>query len=98
MGGEFALAAGLRHPDLFSVVFCASPGGGFKPVGIERLSEAPRTYLVGGRQEEWFFENAMRWADTLNEAGVDVVKRDGQHGGGFWYDEFPRMVSWAFQH
>ena len=99
LGGEFALAAGLRHPDLFGVVFCASPGGGFTPVGTEFLSEAPRTYLVGGTQEQWFFENAMRWADALNEAGVDVVieRRDGEHGGAFWYDEFPRMISWAFQ-
>ena len=41
----------------------------------------------------------MRWANALDEAGADVVieRRDGQHGGGFWYDEFPRMISWAFQ-
>src|SRR5215813_1588768 len=26
--GELALAMGLRHPDLYGAVFCASPGGG----------------------------------------------------------------------
>jgi enterochelin esterase-like enzyme len=26
--GELALAMALRHPDLYSTVFCASPGGG----------------------------------------------------------------------
>lgn len=28
---EFALAMGLRHPDLFGIVFAASPGGGYRP-------------------------------------------------------------------
>ena len=27
-GGELALAIGLRHPDIYGAVFCASPGGG----------------------------------------------------------------------
>ena len=27
-GGELALAMGLRHPDIYGAVFCASPGGG----------------------------------------------------------------------
>ena len=27
-GGELALAIGLRHPDVYGAVFCASPGGG----------------------------------------------------------------------
>jgi len=30
-GGELALALGLRHPEVFGTVFCASPGGGYKP-------------------------------------------------------------------
>jgi enterochelin esterase-like enzyme len=25
--GELALAVGLRHPDVFGAIFCASPGG-----------------------------------------------------------------------
>jgi enterochelin esterase-like enzyme len=27
-GGELALALGLRHPDVYGAVFCASPGAG----------------------------------------------------------------------
>ncbi|MBO0795101.1 MAG: hypothetical protein J2P36_29710, partial [Ktedonobacteraceae bacterium] len=30
-GGELALALGLRHPDVYGAIFCASPGGGYKP-------------------------------------------------------------------
>ena len=30
-GGELALALGLRHPHVYGAVFCASPGGGYKP-------------------------------------------------------------------
>ena len=99
LGGELALAMGLRHPEIYGVVFCASPGGGFTPASGELPRVAPRTYLVGGTQEQWFLDNASRWADALTEAGVDVAfeKREGEHGGAFWYDEFPRMVSWAFR-
>jgi enterochelin esterase-like enzyme len=31
--GELALALGLRHPDLYGAIFCASPGGGYPPPG-----------------------------------------------------------------
>src|SRR5215469_18660438 len=30
-GGELALALGLRHPNVYGAVFCASPGGGYQP-------------------------------------------------------------------
>ena len=30
-GGELALAIGLRHPDVYGAIFCASPGGGYRP-------------------------------------------------------------------
>jgi enterochelin esterase-like enzyme len=33
-GGELALALGLRHPDVYGAVLCASPGGGYKPPGV----------------------------------------------------------------
>ncbi|HEY3972128.1 MAG TPA: alpha/beta hydrolase-fold protein [Candidatus Sulfotelmatobacter sp.] len=96
-GGELALALGLRHPDLYGVVFCASPGGGYKPTGV-MPSPLPRTYLVAGTQEPFFLENARRWADALRDAGADVVmnERAGSHGGAFWREEFPLMVAWAF--
>jgi pimeloyl-ACP methyl ester carboxylesterase len=31
--GELALAIGLRHPDVYGAIFCASPGGGYRPPG-----------------------------------------------------------------
>jgi enterochelin esterase-like enzyme len=98
LGGELALAMGLRHPEIFGVVLCASPGGGFTPASGALPSVVPRAYLVGGRQEQWFLDNASSWADALSATGADVAieKREGEHGGQFWYDEFPSMVSWAF--
>src|SRR5580698_4384954 len=33
-GGEFALAIGLRHPDVYGVVFSASPGAGYRPPAV----------------------------------------------------------------
>ena len=96
-GGELALALGLRHPDVYGAIFCASPGGGYRPPA-ELPKPLPRAYLVGGTQEPWFLENATRWADALRDAGADVVmaEREGTHGGPFWRAEFPLMVKWAF--
>ena len=94
--GELALAVGLRHPDIFGTIFCASPGGGYQPP-TDLPASLPRTYLVAGNLEPWFQENAARWADALGAAGTDVVmiEREGNHGDPFWREELPLMVRWA---
>ena len=50
------------------------------------------------RMEQFFLDNATRWADALRNADADVamVERDGEHGGAFWGEELPLMVAWAF--
>jgi enterochelin esterase-like enzyme len=95
--GEFALAMGIRHPDLYGVVFCASPGAGYQPPPA-LSGPLPRAYFVAGTREPFFRQTATRWADALREAGADVVmtERDGAHGDAFWRAEFPLMVAWAF--
>jgi pimeloyl-ACP methyl ester carboxylesterase len=97
-GGELALAIGLRHPDLYSAIFCASPGGGYLPPRI-MPSSLPRTYLVAGTLESFFRDNATRWATALRDAGAEVVmtERVGSHGDAFWQEELPLMVAWAFE-
>jgi predicted esterase len=92
-----ALALGLRHPGVYGAIFCASPGGGYKPPDV-LPSPLPRTYLVAGTQEPFFLANATSWADALRDAGADVVmnERSASHGGAFWREEFPLMVVWAF--
>lgn len=96
-GGELALAVGLRHPDVYGALFCASPGAGYRPPA-EIPGPLPRAYLVAGTQEPFFLQNATRWAEALRAAGADVVmtERAGRHGGAFWREEFPLMVEWAF--
>ena len=95
--GELALAMGLRHPDIYGAVFCASPGGGYRPPAVMPTS-IPRAYLVAGTQEPFFLQNATRWAVALRDAGADVVmtQRVGSHGDPFWQQELPLMVAWAF--
>jgi enterochelin esterase-like enzyme len=95
--GELALALGLRHPDVYSAVFCASPGAGYQPPS-ELPNSLPRMYLVAGTLEPFFLENATRWAAALHDAGADVVmsERVGSHGDTFWQEELPLMVAWAF--
>lgn len=96
---ELALAIGLRHSDSYGTIFCASPGGGYRPPRVMPDS-LPRAYVVAGLHEPFFLENARRWADALRAAGADVVmaERLGSHGDPFWKDELPRMVAWAFTH
>ena len=96
-GGEMALAIGLRNPDVYGAIFCASPGAGYRPPEV-MPSPIPRAYLVAGTLEPFFLENATRWAVALRDADADVVmtERAGSHGGGFWREEFPLMVAWAF--
>ena len=96
-GGEFALAMGGRHSDTFGAVFSASPGAGFRPAE-QACGLMPPTYLVAGRQEPFFLENALRWANALRDNGVDVVmkERDAGHDDSMWRAEFPKMVAWAF--
>jgi enterochelin esterase-like enzyme len=96
--GELALALGLRHPQVFGAVLCASPGAGYRPP-TPMPAHPPRTYLLAGTQEPFFLDNATRWATALSDAGGDVVmeERDGAHGDAFWRREFPLMVAWAFR-
>ena len=97
LGGEFALAVGFSHPEVFGAVFSASPGGGYRPP--DSLSgDVPATYLVAGNQEQFFVANARRWGDALSEAKarVSMNVREGGHGDTFWFTEFPLMVNWAF--
>jgi len=96
-GGELALAMGLRHPDIYGAVFCASPGGGYRPPAV-MPSTLPRVYLVAGKLEPFFRKNASRWAVALRDAGTDVVMTElvGSHGDALWREEFPLMVAWAF--
>jgi len=95
--GELALAMGLRHPEVFDAVFCASPCAGYQPP-VEMQAQLPRAYIVAGTQEPFFLENATRWASALANQGVDVVmkERAGSHGDALWRREFPLMVAWAF--
>ena len=96
--GELALAVGLRHPDVYGAIFCASPGAGYRPPEVMPTS-IPRTYLVAGTLEPFFQDNATRWATALEGAGADVVmtERVGAHGDAFWRDELPLMVAWALR-
>jgi enterochelin esterase-like enzyme len=97
-GGELALALGLRHPDVYGAILCASPGAGYKPPS-PMPANCPRAYLVAGTQEPFFLANAKNWAGALRDAATDVVmsERPGTHGGAFWREEFPLMVAWAFR-
>src|ERR1700749_1391175 len=93
-GGELALALGVRHPDVYGAILCASPGGGYRPTGVLPAS-LPRASIVAGTLEPFFRDNATRWATALRDAGAEVVmtERVGAHGERFWQEELPLMVA-----
>ena len=96
--GELALAIGLRHPDVYGAIFCASPGGGYRPPEAMPRS-VPRACISSlAPWSRSSSSNATRWATALRDAGADVVmtERVGSHGGAFWREELPLMVAWAF--
>ncbi len=97
LGAEFALAMGLRHPDVYQAVFAASPGAGYQPPAVWP-DDLPRVYLVAGSGEPFFLDNAERWAAALQSTDTASVlaKRTGGHGDEFWFEELPAMVTWAF--
>lgn len=65
--GGWRLPLGLRHPEVFGAVLCASPGAGYRPPAA-MPARLPRTYLVAARQEPFFLQNARRWAKALRGA------------------------------
>jgi enterochelin esterase-like enzyme len=94
---ELALAIGMRHPETFGAVLAASPGAGYRPP-VPLPADIPRVYLVAGKQEPFFLDNANRWASVLTARRADVImkERAGSHGGEFWRRELPLMAAWAF--
>ena len=97
--GELALAIGLRHPDIYGAIFCASPGAGYRPPDDDAepaAAHVPRRRHAGAVLPR---ERVPLGAGAARDAGADVVmtERVGSHGDAFWRDEFPLMVAWAFR-
>lgn len=70
--GELALAMGLRHPDVYGAVLCASPGAGYRPPAV-MPSSLPRVYLVAGAREPFY-------SSEREEVGSGAARR--RRGGG----------------
>lgn len=66
---------------IYGAVFCASPGGGYRPPA-QMPNPIPRSYFVAGTLEPFFQENATRWAHALQAVGAEVMitERIGNHG------------------
>ncbi|KAK2617042.1 hypothetical protein QQS21_000136 [Conoideocrella luteorostrata] len=66
--GEFTLAMGLRHTDIFCAIFCASSGAGEQPRAT-MPSSLPSVFLDAGARKPFFLENETHWAVALSSAG-----------------------------
>ncbi len=99
LGGELALALGLRHPDVYGAVFSRRPAPATSRRRYCRVRFPASTSSRAGKSSS-SSPTRTRWADALRNADADValMQRDGEHGGAFWGEEFPLMVAWAFGH
>ena len=68
-GGELALALGLRHPHIYGAVFCASPGGGYKPPDVYAESPSPAPTLSLAPRSRSSSRTQADGADALRDAG-----------------------------
>ena len=98
-GAAFAIAMGIRHPDLYGNVLAFSfawEKSAKSPMWEHSM--APRHYLLAGRLEEGFHRVTKAWAATLERLGVEHVFHDrvAGHDHTMWEEEFPAAVGWAF--
>jgi enterochelin esterase-like enzyme len=90
LGGEFAMAVGLRHPELFRTV--ASLSGSLVPssfanrfgqalANAKAVSRDYRLVWVGCGSEDIFYDGAKAFAGQLQAAGIPHIFRqyDGAH-------------------
>ena len=96
-GGELALALGLRHPDVYGAIFCASPGAGYRPP-VVLPARFPAPISSPAPRSRSFSTTPAPGRTALRDAGTEVVmaERIGSHGDPFWRDELPLMLAWAF--
>ena len=96
LGGELAIAMGLRHPDVYGAVFSASPGGGYRPPAVLPSRFRASTSSRGRKRSSSSQCDALGGRAARCRRDVVMMEREGGHGGAFWGEEFPIMVAWAF--
>jgi enterochelin esterase-like enzyme len=108
LGGEFAMAVGLRHPELFRTV--ASLSGSLVPSSFanrfgQALAQAKavsrdyRLIWVGCGSEDIFFDGAKAFAGQLQVAGIPHIFRqyDGAHVMPVFRQELAELLPLLFR-
>ena len=100
-GGAFALATGLRHPELFGFVIAFSIARCPKtPVRVDSAAGRElRFYLAAGNlgAERMFRKHTARIARELKRQGNECryVERAGGHSLEWWQSELSTALAWA---
>ncbi|QDT70982.1 alpha/beta hydrolase [Lacipirellula limnantheis] len=100
-GGAFALATGLRHPELFGFVIAFSMARCPKsPVRVDsQAGRELRFYLAAGNlgAERMFRKHTAKIARELKRQGNECrhVERAGGHSLEWWQRELSTALSWA---
>ena len=108
MGGLISYYAGLKYPDVFSMIGVFSPSFWFNDSIYTYAGDHPKTqemkyYFTAGRYESVeMVPDIKSMYDTLYSGGYTdtemdtVIKNDGQHSEWFWAREFPFCFEWWF--
>jgi enterochelin esterase family protein len=106
LGGLMALYAGLRAPDVFSIVLCQSGGFALDLAGHEQLlhrlirdhqGARPRIWMDVGRYE-WLLESNRATHALLTACDFDVTYREynGGHNYTAWREDVWRGLEYMF--
>jgi enterochelin esterase-like enzyme len=108
LGGEFAMAVGLRHPERFRTV--ASLSGSLVPssfanrfgqamANAKAVSRDYRLIWVGCGSEDTFFDGAKAFAKQLQEAGIPHIFRqyEGAHVMPVFRQELAELLPLLFR-
>ena len=88
--GELALAMGLGHPGIYGAVFCASPGGGYRPPAV-MPGPLPRRIPRRRHARAVFLKNATRCRRT--RLGRQSYPRQLRNCALVWANSGPKLES-----
>jgi enterochelin esterase-like enzyme len=95
-GGDWAVAAAQRRPEVFTAVAAFSVGGVASRITDKARAAAVRHYLAAGTLETGFRQATRQWAQHLQRAGLDCRYHEwvGGHDHLWWGQQLPVALKW----
>jgi enterochelin esterase-like enzyme len=95
-GGDWAVAAAQRRPEVFAAVAAFSVGVVPHQITSRARAAGVRHYLAAGTLEPGFRQATRQWAQRLRRAGLDCRHHEwvGGHDHLWWAQQLPAALGW----